>query len=302
MKKRLLALLFGILLLSIVSGASETESNFTISGCDIGEIGLAADSCSLDGDYFCSYEGGEYNPLYTISDNFGCSLGASTYTLGQPFCCPAGYFCDDSAGPVCNIRMGECSEQLVEGDCENLGCYWIPTNGGTCTEFYSDYSCEIYETSTTCTNDQFRLGQIGVGTEICGTYFSVDSIGYVIPLNSCRCEWTTSCMLAYDVLEEITNGTANTFECMKDYTTGNCINGTQLIQWNATANIISGYNSGVPSQVLEAAKCINNAVGRERDCGLPTLKLFGFGLLSFFMSLGIIGLFYFIKELKSQKI
>ena len=307
MKRGLLVLFLGILLIGIVCGASGTESNFTISGCTLGEIGLATDSCSPDGNYFCNYENGEYDLLDTVNDNFGCSLGSSTYTLGQPFCCPAGYFCDDGAGPICNLRMGECSDQLTQGDCENLGCYWIIIDGeGVCTEFYSDYSCEIYEDSATCLEDQFRLGQIGIGTEVCGTYFSVDTIGYVIPLESCRCEWTTSCMLAYNVLEEFTDGTANTFECIKDYTTGDCINGTQHIAWSATPKILSGYLppeflSGVPTPVLVAAKCVSNAIGGERDCGLPTLKLFGFGLFSFFMSLGIIGLFYFIQELKSQK-
>lgn len=303
MKEGLLILLIGIFLMGVVSGASGTQSNFTISGCDFGEGGLTADSCSPDGDYFCNYENGNYNLLDTVSDNLGCSLGADTYTLGDPFCCPIGYFCDNGAGPICNLRIGECSDQLTQNDCKIIGCYWITIDGvGECTESYSDYSCEIYETSATCLEDQFRLGQIGIGTEVCGTYFSVDGTGYVIPLESCRCEWDTTCNLVYEVLEEFTNGTINSFECMKSFDTGDCINGSQLIQWNATANITSGYTSGVPLRVLEAAKCVSNAVGGERDCGISTLKLFGFGLLSFLMSLGIISLFYFIRELKSQQI
>ena len=300
MKKGLLILLIGILVISVVNGEdSETQSNFTISGCDFGETGLTEGSCSPDGDYFCEYEDEEYTLYDTVYDSLGCSYGAATYISGQPFCCPIGYLCENAGGPICNLREGECADQLNRIDCENIGCYWLPIDGGICIESPEEYSCDIYQDSGTCLEDKFRLGQTGIGTEICGTYFSVDDVGYVIPLESCHCEWDGTCKLSYDILEEFYNGTINSFNCTKSFSIGDCINGTQLVTWSATPNIISGYLSGIPLAVLEAAKCVDNAIGAERDCGMPTLKLFGFSLLSFFMSLGIVSLFYFLKELKN---
>ena len=303
MKKRLLILFISIFIISVVTGAdSETQSNFTISGCDFGETGLTDGSCSPESDYFCNYENGDYILYNTIYDYFGCSYGAETYTSGQPSCCPIGYVCENEAGgPICNLRELDCSDQLNQEDCEDIGCYWLPLDGGTCIDSPADYSCEIYQNSETCIEDQFKLGQIGIGTEICGTYFTVDDVGYVVPFDSCRCNWGSICSLTYDVLEEFYNGTINSFECTKNFSIGDCIDGSQLITWNAVPQIISGYPSGVPLPVLEAAKCTDNSEGAERDCGIPTLKLFGFSLLSFFISLGTVCLFYFLKELKTSQ-
>ncbi|MEA3248664.1 MAG: hypothetical protein U9Q73_03080 [Nanoarchaeota archaeon] len=303
MKRILLTLLIGMFIVGTVSGAdSDTQSNFTISGCEFGETGLVADSCSPEKDYFCSYEDGSYILYDTLYDNFGCSKGLATHIIGQPFCCPRGYVCENSVeGPICKLRVNACSDQLTQSDCEAAECYWLLIDGGICVETISDYSCDIYQTSETCTEDKFGLGQTGVGTEICGTYFTADSIGYVIPLESCHCKWDTICRLAYDTLEEIHNGTINSFECTKNFGIGDCINGTQIITWTATPQITAGYPSGVPLSVLEAAKCVDNAEGVKRECGLPTLKLFGFSLFSIFMSLGIVGLFYFLKELKANQ-
>ncbi|MFH1238275.1 MAG: hypothetical protein ABIH79_01945 [archaeon] len=301
MKERLLILLIGIFVIGIVSGAdSNTQSNFTILGCDFRETGLLAGTCSSEKDYFCNYEDGDYILYDTIYDNFGCSKGVATHLLGEPSCCPQGYFCENSAeGPICNLREGDCSDRLTQNDCELVECYWLPVDGGICIESPSDYSCDIYQTSEDCIEDKFGLGQIGVGSEICGTYFTVEDIVYLH--RNCSCRWDTSCEIGSDIVEEIYNGTINSFECRKSFGIGDCINGTQIITWDATPQIIEGYPSGIPLQVLEAAKCIDNSVGAERVCGLSSLKLFGFSLFSFFMSLGIIGLFYFLKELKAQQ-
>ncbi len=301
MKKGLLILLVGIFIVNIVNGASETESNFTISGCNFGETGLINGSCSPNGDYFCGYKDDNYILYDTIYDPTGCSYGATTYTPGQLFCCPVEYFCEnDAEGPICNLREGLCADQLTQSDCEDMGCYWLLVDGGICVESPSDYSCDIYPNQETCTEDRFGLGQRGIGTEICGTYFTTDGTGYVIPFESCRCEWDSVCRLAYDIVEEFNNGTENSFECIKSFDIGECIDGIQLIKWNATPQIISGYASGIPLSVLEAANCVDNAIGAERECGMPILKLLGFSLLSFLISLGIVSLFYFIRELKNQ--
>ena len=73
--------------------------------------------------------------------------------------------------------------------------------------------------------------------------------------------------------------------------------------WNATPTNIIGYPplGIIPSEILKAAKCLDNSEGAKRECGMPTLKLFGFSLVSFFMSLGIVSLLYFLKELNDQR-
>ena len=301
MKKRLLVLLIGIFIIGVVNGAdSETQSNFTIFGCDFGETGLPVGNCSPEGNYFCSYEKGNYILYDTVYDYTGCSYGAAVYTAGYPFCCPIGYFCENSAeGPICNLREGQCSDQLTQSDCEDMGCYWLLVDEGICIKIPSDYSCSIYQTFETCIEDGLRLGQNGDGTGICGTYYIADNIEYL--RKNCRCNWDTSCKLVWDSVEEFNNGTKNSFKCLKSFDMDPCVNGTQLITWNATSQIISGYSSGIPISVLEASGCISNSEGVERACGLPTLKLLGFSLLSFFISLGVIGLFYFLKELKNQR-
>ncbi|MCK5449281.1 hypothetical protein KAI32_00275 [Candidatus Pacearchaeota archaeon] len=300
MKKRLMILLLGIFMINIVIGtSSNTQSNFTISGCNFEETGLTNGSCSPGGYFSCSHENGNYVLYDTLKDNRGCSLGATTYTPNSKFCCPDGYFCNNTAGPLCNLRLENCFDQDNEDDCLAIGCYWL---FGVCTEVPSEYSCSIYENSDDCNEDVWELGQIGIGTEICGTNFTADNTKYIVPRKSCRCKWDNStCELAFDILEEIHNGTTNSFECLKSFDIGDCINGTQLIWWNATPQITEGYSLGVPISILEAAKCIDNTEGGERACGIPTLKLFGFGLLSFLMSLGIISLFYLLDELKIQK-
>ncbi|MCK5321015.1 hypothetical protein KAJ38_00375 [Candidatus Pacearchaeota archaeon] len=303
MKKGLLILLIGIFIIGFVNGAgSETESNFTIPGCNFGETGLINGSCSKNGGYFCNYEDGNYSLYNTLYDYRGCSYGANKHTPGQPFCCPLGYFCENSVrGPICNLREEECSNQSTQSDCENIGCHWLPIDGGICVESPADYGCGIYKTSETCNEDIFRLGQIGVGTNICGTYFTVNNIEYL--RRNCRCEWdgpVSICRVVHDTVEEFNNGTANSFKCKKSFSIGDCIEGVQLITWNAIPQIISGYLSGVPLEILEADGCTDNVGGTERACGTSTIKLFVFSLFSFFMSLGIIGLFYFLRELKDQ--
>lgn len=301
MKKRLLILFIMVIIVGVVNGEeSKTQLNFTISGCNFEGTGLANGSCSSNGDYFCGYKNGNYLLYNTIYDPTGCSYGKDTYTSGQLFCCPTGYFCENGAeGPVCNLREGLCSNQSTQNDCEGIGCYWLQADGGTCVESPSDYSCDVYPNSKTCTNDRFGLGQRGIGTKICGTYFSVNNIEYVVPFDSCRCEWDNSCKLTYNTVEEFGNGTANSFKCMKSFGIGKCVDGTQLINWTATPQIISGYPSGIPLSVLEATKCVNNTAGAKRDCGTPILKLPGFSLFSFFISLGIVSLFYlWTKKLK----
>lgn len=298
--------LTGLFLVSFALGAggSGTQSNFNIAGCDWGEVGLAADSCSYDGNYYCGNDSGSFILYDTFYDSGGCAYGGTSAPgAGQPQCCPIGYECVDDPsqipyqGLVCVQRLSECSNQKNVGDCESMGCYWL---NGACIDRPADYSCDVYETESACLEDTFSLGQMGVGTEVCGTYFVVNSVGFVIPFDSCRCGWTGSeCKLNYEVLEEIHGGNENTFRCVKGFEIGNCTEGIQLVKWGALPQVIAGYAGSVvniPYDVLSAAGCVSNSEGVERDCGAPIVKLFGFSLFSLFVSIGIVYLFYYFRK------
>ncbi|MCK5472652.1 MAG: LamG domain-containing protein, partial [Planctomycetes bacterium] len=241
------------------TGDSETQTDFTISGCDLGDGGLAADSCSFDGNWFCGDEDGNYVLYNTLYDERGCAFGGtSAPVFGQPQCCPIGFVCvdDPDEGLVCMQRLEECANQTTRGDCEAIGCYWL---NNICVDRPADYSCDVYDSESACLNDSFHLGQTGVGTEVCGTYFVVGNDGYVIPFDTCRCDWDgAKCALGYDVLEEIHGGNPNSFRCVKGFDIGDCIEGTQIIKWGVVPQVISGYISGIADEILIASGCVEN--------------------------------------------
>jgi len=286
-----------------VGGASTSKSDFNIAGCTLpGGDGLTRASCSIDGEYYCDEDEAVYA---TRTEQYGCSLGEVGYTPGDDYCCPSGLYCNGTF--VCDQRVEQCNEQFTESDCEEIGCLWLDDEG-LCVDSTSDYSCSIYQTLENCEEDIWNLAKQGVGTEICGMYIVVDNIGYVIPYDSCSCEWDETeadpefmCKLGYDVYPDVYGANPDWFKCLKAFDIGECIDGVQDFSWvissvNATGvfDITSpNWNVTLYENVAEAAGC---ATGDSvRNCGEPVIRLPGFSLFAFFVSVFIISLFYFLK-------
>jgi hypothetical protein len=279
---------------------SETQTDFTIQGCPLNGGSLSAGACSSNGEYFCSLDQVLYE---TLNDPYGCSRGLST--AGSNWCCPTGYFCNDTGEPICTQMTWECSDFKDKGECEDNWCYWIGTDSdGFCTADIKGMSCSIYPNEQSCELDAYNLGQEGYGTEVCGEYFFNDTTreSYVIPFESCRCEWQTddTCDLTYNTTQEIYGTTPDSFKCNKDFFVGDCIDGEQIVNWTALAQIKSGYDSGIiPQWILEETKCVNGT--STRFCGEEIIKTPGFGGFGFMTALLAIIIFH-IFRLKSGEV
>ena len=299
-----------------LAGAGEvstSRTDFTLAGCPFpGGGGITAGSCSRNGMYYCGET--SFTLYETLYDDGGCSMeNPLGYESGTPQCCPSGYLCGDdpdTPGPelVCNQRTIDCSTQENKDDCDHAGCFWLEEEGGICVDNPSDYSCSIYQSEDSCNLDVWNVGAAGMGTEVCGTYFVESDQVYVIPQGSCNCDWTNpdgdgECVLGYDVVPDIYGGIENTFRCQKDFTTGECIDGLQQVSWTAdgiegTGNFSVGpfFDAIKYAAVLAAAGCETDAVGIQRDCGEPIVKLPAFSFFALMSSMGIIGLVYFFKR------
>lgn len=291
---------------------SSTRSDFTLAGCQLPDgSSISAGSCSRNGLFYCGNQSLEL--YYTLGGHpdypghRGCSLEEATYADGTPQCCPSGYLCGDDPdeGLVCNLRLVECAIQPNRDACDKAGCFWIEGEG--CVDNPSDYSCSIYTSKTSCDLDVWNVGAAGIGTEVCGTYF-VDDItagdpqGYVIPQDSCKCDWVPDpvngdkCKLGYDVVPDIYGSNPSTFRCQKDFSTGDCIDGKQQINWLSDPTDPQNWGGPIPQAVLDLAGCGSDDGGVSRDCGEPIIKLPAFSFFALMSSLTIIGLVYFFKK------
>jgi hypothetical protein len=301
---------------------SSTRTDFTLKGCQLPDgSSISAGSCSRNGMFYCGEDTLElYDTLAiyrSILSDKGCSQEEDTYDNGDPFCCPGGFVCKDDAdgdGLVCHQSTVECSDFTSEGSCNGkIECFWMGDDIG-CTNNPRDYSCSIYDNEKACNSDVWNLGAAGAGTDICGTYFvSVDNSvpplpqTYIIPTESCRCDWVDNgdvpgvfgCELGWDIAPDIYGGVENRFRCSKDFFTGDCIDGSQLITWDSVPKIVTGWGgsvSNIPAEVLEKGGCDTDSVGKPRSCGDPIIKVPGFSLFALFASMGIIGLVYFFRK------
>jgi len=304
--KWVILFLFGLAFIGFAgataSGDSSTTAHFSISGCELEGITLSAGSCSSSGNYYCGKVNGKYKLYNTLNDNLGCSKGVNVIPSVNQQCCPkGGYLCGKNKNLntgqdeiTCSQRTESCVSQSTENDCAKNGCSWI---NGDCVANPKDYSCSIYKTGGACTDDNFSLGQIGVGTSVCGTSFTVN--GSLSSISNCHCGWTGSeCRIDYNVSCFVcpTAGGGDKFSCSKGFNIGNCTKGVQLVKWDAIVKVVSGYNGGVPQTAKEKSGCVSNAAGTERDCGSPIVKLPGFGLFALLSSIGIVGLYYFFRK------
>ena len=303
----LIFVLVGMFFFSFVSGqASDTEVDFNLPGCtdrdtDQERTNLAENTCSGDGKYFC----GKWNETtkeskfyYTREDKYGCSLefgSVDAIPVERNTCCEDGFLCNETSF-VCNQRLVDCINLNTSEECGDQQCFWVEETE-TCIESASELGCNFYTNEESCEDDLLNLGQIGSGTNICGEY--IENGTYVIPLESCECEWeTTTCSFVYNVTEVIYTGEANSFKCSKDFETGLCIEGERGINWTASPIEFTGSwetKNDLPNGLLEEAECVS---GEEiRFCGSPVIKLPGYGFLELIFSVLIIfGIYYFKRD------
>lgn len=300
MKKGLGLFVFVLFVLSFVrlvsgAGGSTTETNFNIAGCPLpGGGGLAIDTCSrgaIDGEYYCDVIGDD--ALVTREVGVGCSMGDLSYELGEPFCCPAGMFCNATSGAFkCDYRTEQCYDQLTKVDCEAIGCIWLDEEG-ICVDGTRDYGCSLYTNEPECLADVWNLGRTGIGTEVCGTYLECDDVSYTIPFESCECRWVGGvCDLYMEGSQTYYDDeeTKDWFSCLKNYTVANCIEGEQDVSWIATGTTYGDF----PVECLAIMGCSDG--NSTRVCGEPVIKLSGFGLFALFASIVLIGLYYTLRE------
>jgi hypothetical protein len=302
---------------------SGTESNFTVEGCYSVSPPLPANTCSTNREYFCQNKTdniGDYILLKTLEDDKGCSRGEN-YVGGNP-CCPRGFVCRTEGTDTnlicrqmnydCNtVNSAELSESRKEEICMENQCFWMVKDGkGTCVYNPSDYSCSFYNNSANCTADVWNLGKEGVGTEVCGTYRigTGMKIGYSIPQDSCRCAWDNNeCYLAWDTKPDIFGTTKDAFTCLKSFTTGDCIDGSQIVSWISRFNNTEGIfididdyaeidtisnpaNRAKAQQIVNLTGCKNGQV--TRNCGDSIVKVPGESIFNITASIAIIALCY----------
>jgi hypothetical protein len=297
------------------SASSSTDTIFTVNGCNIElddgtVINLGKNICysgdddgNHDGEYFCDEDGNLWN---TLEENLGCAMGDGDFVTGSDFCCPPGMFCNQT-GPItfqCAQRLENCVDQDNPSDCADAGCVWLDIDE-ECSDGLRDYECSYYDTEESCLEDKWNLGQIGIGTELCGTIMECNN-GEVfsIPIDDCSCSWYEDAdegekcqvkLIGVQMFFDPLSG-QDRFECANSYNLGECVSGEQTISWSSTSKVLEGFDAAttVPNDCLEALNC--NGGESVRLCGEPIIKLPGFSLFSLFSSLFIIGIYCFFKR------
>jgi len=281
-------------------GSSSTKTSFRVEGCR--GSGLAAATCSVDGALYCS----DSLSLYSTADpNGGCTQPLLDGKLLT--CCPEGYYCDDESDPEtskCELMTTVCEDILEKIPCEadEQDCHWT---GRRCTSSIRGESCSFYEASTICREDPGQLGQVGLGTdEVCGKRFTEDGVEIVVPRESCNCDWIGDdddgqCYLDYSRKSGTYTHEPSTFNCLKNFTNGECTDGKQPVSWSAipdktTFEGVFEVATRPNATDLAAVQCTGGSM--VRNCGEPIVKLPGFSFIALIASLSIIGLFYILKK------
>ena len=315
--------MFGIFLVSFVSGAdvyeSDTSTSFNVRGCTFldNTVGLARGECSsgiYEGLYFC---GSNSEAWETFADegNLGCAEGNPGFdgTNNTRGCCPNGYFCYEVVGfeRFRCVQMTENCANQTKGDCKdnNNGCIWLEYGGddkrGACVGSLENLPCSYYQEEDACIGDELNLGTRGIGTEdVCGTDIFCDETSFSIPVDNCTCKWYSGAAAGQECQLNIIgvqmfytpNFDPKAFECSNSYVLGNCTEGVQTVEWFSNSSTLSGFAAGadVPDECLELLGCAGGAT--TRACGEPIIKLPGFSLFALFASLFIIGTYYFIRK------
>jgi hypothetical protein len=301
-----LFVLAGVFLISSSSAAeSTTESNFVIPGCTFSfggeDVSVSTDKCSTgvaDGYFFCGPTG---IPFITNSTPKGCSFGDDSYTKGDNACCPydQNMFCNGTS-LVCENRLVNCEDQLNENDCNTSSCFWMDESGECSSNPRRNYDCSYYKNNNTCILDRWKIGESGVGTEICGSTIECDGKTFSVPEDGCGCAWYDDapagerCQLKVSAGEMFYSGIQDKFECSNVYSLGDCTDGTQAVSWFSKNKTLQGFPGGIPNECLAALDCLGGE--STRFCGEPAVKLPVFSFFSFLLSFFIIGIYYFLMD------
>ena len=168
----LVGVLSGTPLVSTTAPGSSANVNFSLGGCSTsaGES-IVRDGCSMDGDYFCSFNAD--TDIFLLEDTRvignACSFGGSVEDLEGPGCCPSGMLCITQDNDEALCKDGNCDD--YDGNpsgCADASCFYV---GELCVSDFSDLPCRVYLDSGECEGDAYGLGQRGLGTEVCGTNF-----------------------------------------------------------------------------------------------------------------------------------
>jgi hypothetical protein len=192
-----------------------------------------------------------------------------------------------------------CSGQNNSDDCEDNGFVWLEFED-RCVCNPDDLTCDYYLNDTACNGDEYDLGPRQTG---CGSNIVCNGSLMTISVDNCSCQWNPSapvgkqCVDNKIVTETNYAGTPDTFDCSNVYDLGECVNGQQDINWTSTSTIISGFID-IDPDIFEDCLCAADCCGGEatRLCGEPIIKLPGFSLFAFFMSLFIIGMYYSFRK------
>jgi hypothetical protein len=314
------------------SSGSSTEAAFIINGCsfdkdDGGIIGVSKGACAVVSGteaYYCGID--QEGPLNggwdVMEEGLGCAKGDVDYRTdsNKIICCPSGsdivYFCNDSRSDekifTCDRMMENCVDQDDAGSCTGIGCLWLDQTDECVPPTSEDRDCGYYKDNDSCIIDEWDLGRVGIGTERCGTTFECMGKTWGIPEYGCECNWYPSgpdgkkCQLKQLAVETEyaygNNDNQNQFEWHNVYEFENCTDGKQDFKWFSTVNLINGPITELSGEDFDAAyeSCCDeigcNGGDETRSCGEPLIKLPGFSLFAFFMSLFVIGIYYFVKE------
>ena len=295
--------------LSGVGGGSSTRSDFNVKGCSFdfngGEIGVSRGQCSrgdADGLFYCDADGNNWT---TGEAGLGCSLGADSYDGGNDFCCPPGMFCNQTGTNSfkCARRDVNCFD-LDQVACVAASCYWFD---GKCSDGSRDYGCDYYGDSNDCDSDRFNFSRTGVGAEMCGTTIECDGETFSVPVDRCGCQWVddaaegSKCQIKLVATQMFfgTDSTPNSFSCSSSYTLGECVDGKQNVDRDATVSeeawldVLFSNDPDDYDACVEALGCLDD--NSDRSCGEPLIKLPGFSLFAFFVSLFLIGMYYYFR-------
>lgn len=268
----LLSLLF-LFAFASAENKSFTETEFNIPGCS---NGLAAGMCSVDGRYYCHDDGTLYN---TGNSGFACD-----------YCCPLGTSCTSEG---CRQFLVDCSGIDSSSQCQSQGCFWL---GSSCEYNPYEYGCSVYSDSSSCNDDEFGLGQRGIGTDGCEKGFYIDSchqnISFVV--SNCACEWNGGrCELIREVKEEIYSVNPIEYKCREYFDVGGCEDYVKTI--NVAAVLGNVWGSFGNEDCLRTEIPCNDRT-YQVSCGRPFLQLPGFSFFALITSLLLIFGLYVKKK------
>jgi len=279
----------------VADSTSSTESNFTIAGCT---DGLALGSCSADGNYYCNEAGA--SSIKTMESVLACSMGKSSYMVGEAQCCPEGFTCTNSG-----CEFANCESINNQEDCEESekGCLWFDDgeDASCISGFVEGLGCGDYKTSLACTKDIYNLAtKKGWKAEDCEGAFVDCTFSFVI--NGCDCAWNPVgyCYLAKNITQEIYGDKPFVAQCRTNSTLSNvCVDGKKTVTWTSelvTVPTVSWGKALTPADELCLETKVCDSGSKQVDCAKPLLKLPVFSSFAFVMSIFMIYAVYYFKR------